>query len=99
MNDICEYAELGEPVCPAAAARNALAARLKEHEQFRHQHRDCDAMGVENQSLRARLAEVDRLREWQRRAVVQLNLLRDIGDEFDLESDSVNALIEEAGRE
>lgn len=32
--------------------------RLKEHEQFRHQHRDCDTLSVENQRLRA---EVSRL--------------------------------------
>ena len=32
-----------------------LAARCKEHEQFRHQHRDCDKMGCENQALRAQL--------------------------------------------
>lgn len=32
MSDVCEYAELGEPVCPAAAERDALRARLAEAE-------------------------------------------------------------------
>lgn len=34
------------------AAVERLQTRCAEHEQFRHQHRDCDAMGVENQRLR-----------------------------------------------
>jgi hypothetical protein len=30
----------------------ALLLRCKEHEQFRHQHKDCDVMGMENAALR-----------------------------------------------
>ncbi len=54
---VMELCDLGEWV--EFTDYHALAVRCKEHEQFRHQHRECDAMGVENQHLRARLAEVE----------------------------------------
>ena len=34
-----------------------LTQRCTEHEQFRHQHRDCDSMGIELQKLRGLLRE------------------------------------------
>lgn len=36
-----------------AAALREAGKREAEHQMFRHQHRDCDAMGIENQHLRA----------------------------------------------
>lgn len=42
-----------------AADNAALRKRCKEHEQFRHQHRDCDAMGIENQALRKDAERLD----------------------------------------
>lgn len=36
----------------------ALATRCKEHEQFRHQHRNCDRLALENRKLKALLSEV-----------------------------------------
>ena len=36
----------------------ALATRCKEHEQFRHQHRNCDRLALENRKLKALLREV-----------------------------------------
>jgi hypothetical protein len=38
----------------------AARQKIAEHEMFRHQHRDCDAMGVENQRLRRELAAAER---------------------------------------
>lgn len=35
----------------AASEIERLSQRCKEHEQFRHQHRDCDRMGVALQQI------------------------------------------------
>lgn len=53
-------ADGSEAVRKQALRAIELEQRCKEHEQFRHQHRDCDAMGVENHQLRQQLAEKDR---------------------------------------
>lgn len=60
MSDpVCGNAPM-KPTCKGfsdlRADNERLRARIVEHEQFRHQHRDCDAMSAENQSLRARVA-------------------------------------------
>jgi hypothetical protein len=51
----------GDPIYDALlelyAELDRLRQRCVEHEQFRHQHRDCDSMGVELQSLSRKLAE------------------------------------------
>jgi len=44
-----------------AAMQHAGAARLRGDGVFRQQHRDCDAMGVENQHMRAELARLKRI--------------------------------------
>ena len=36
----------------------ALTTRCKEHEQFRHQHRNCDRLALANRKLKALLREV-----------------------------------------
>lgn len=40
------------------AERDRLRARIADHLQFRHQHRNCDALAVDNQRLRALNAEL-----------------------------------------
>jgi hypothetical protein len=53
MNDFyCEHNEDGEPPCYGL---EKLRQRLREHEQFRQQHRDCDAMALELQGLKLRV--------------------------------------------
>lgn len=42
-----------EALTLVTAERDALLARNKEHEQFRHQHRDCSQMALERDALKA----------------------------------------------
>lgn len=52
-----------------------LQARNTEHEQFRHQHRDCDAMSVENQRLRAQVLALQSCERSMRAALKPLAIL------------------------
>ncbi len=47
---------------------DCLRQRNKEHEMFRHQHRECDAMGVELQQVRQRNARLVEALEYYSKA-------------------------------
>jgi hypothetical protein len=49
-NNTCDYAEIGDPVCPAAEKRDALAARLAEAERaIKDANEALHGYGVEDQ--------------------------------------------------
>lgn len=54
--------ELVEAVANLQAEVARLTQRNTEHEQFRHQHRDCDTLSCENQGLRLK---VKAMQSWQ----------------------------------